>query len=315
MKPRYDWKNLSPRSRSGRREERARAEQEFTIDLKLYTEVLWRHRLLVGVGLAVALALALLSVVRLSSDGLAYRKAETWSNASVLVLSQESFPEGRSALPPNTDPSRFAAIVDQYAALATSDAVIASLKRQGLLEPDAGGTEAPPIVATAVPSTVTGTATPLLRLTAAAESPAAATRLVIRATDTFINFVKTRQQDAGIPKDQRVELQILTRAGVPELIGPRKKTTPIFILLAGLTIVVAAAFIRDNMQRDDDAKRGVLPYQLEAAPVLDSLETPEADAPAPDPVFRGDRADRPADADPADVASVTIPRRSSGSSR
>ena len=171
-----------------------------------------------------------------------------------------------------------------------------------------------------MPSTVTGTATPLLRLTAVAESPAAATRLVIRATDTFINLVKTRQQHAGIPKNQRVELDILTRAGVPELIGPRKKTTPIFILLAGLTIVVAAAFIRDNMQRDDDAKRGVPPYQLEAAPVLDpvldSLETLEADAPAPDPVFRRDEAARLAEADhAADVASVTLPRRSSGSSR
>lgn len=273
-----------------------------------------------GVGIAVALALAFLSQVRVSSDGFAYRKAETWSNASVLVLSQESFPEGRSALPPNTDPNRFSAVVDQYAALATSDAVIASLKRQGLLEPDAGTTAAPPIAAAAVPSTVTGTATPLLRLTAVAETPAAATRLVIRATDTFIDFVKTRQQNAGIRENQRVELQILTRAGVPELVGPRKKTTPIFILLAGLTIVVAAAFIRDNMQRDDDdAKRGGPPYQLEAAPVFDPVlgprETPEADAPAPNPVFRGDQADRPAEADPADLASVTIPRRSSRSYR
>jgi hypothetical protein len=167
-----------------------------------------------------------------------------------------------------------------------------------------------------VPSSVTGSATPLLKLTAVAESPAEATRLVIRTTDTFINFVKSRQQDAGIPENQRVRLEIVTRAGVPELIGPRKKTTPIFILLAGLTIVVAAAFIRDNMQRDDDLKRGVPPYQLEAAPILDPFETPEADAPAANPVFPGDPAARPAEADPAaDVASVTLPRRSSGSSR
>jgi hypothetical protein len=281
----------------------------------VYAEVLWRHRLLVAIGLVGALALAFLSVARVSSDGFAYRKPETWSNASVLVLSQESFPEGRSALPPNTDPSRFATIVDQYAALATSDDVIASLKKQGLLEPGAAEIEELPIAATAVPSSVTGSATPLLKLTAVAESPAEATRLVIRTTDTFINFVKSRQQDAGIPENQRVRLEIVTRAGVPELIGPRKKTTPIFILLAGLTIVVAAAFIRDNMQRDDDLKRGVPPYQLEEAPILDPLETPEADARAPDPVFPGDQAARPADADPADVASVTLPRRSSGSSR
>jgi hypothetical protein len=250
--------------------------------------------------------------VRVSSDGLAYRKAETWSNSSVLVLSQESFPEGRSAVPPNTEPGWFAALVDQYAALATSDQVIASLKRQGVLEPGAGAREGLPIAATAVPSVVTGAATPLLRLTAAAESPAAATRLVIRATDTFINFVRSRQEAAGIPENQRVALRILTRAGVPELTGPRKQTTPIFILLAGLTIVVAAAFIRDNMQRDP-------PYQLEAAPVVDpvvgAFETPEADTPAPDPVFRGDQAAPAAEADTAaDVGSVTIRRRSSGSS-
>jgi hypothetical protein len=260
-------------------------------------------------------ALAFFSQVRVSSDGLAYRKAETWSNSSVLVLSQESFPEGRSAVPPNTEPGWFAALVDQYAALATSDQVIASLKRQRVLEPGAGAREGLPIAATAVPSAVTGAATPLLRLTADAESPAAATRLVIRATDTFINFVRSRQEAAGIPEDQRVALRILTRAGVPELTGPRKKTTPIFILLAGLTIVVVAAFIRENMQRDGDVKRRDPPYQLEAAPVVGALETPEADTPAPDPVFRGDQAAPAAEADTAaDGGSVTIRRRSSGSS-
>jgi hypothetical protein len=257
--------------------------------------------------------------VRVSSDGLAYRTPEIWSNSSVLVLSQASFPEGRSAVPPNTQPGWFAALVDQYAALATSDQVIASLKRQGVLAPDAGARAALPFAATAVPSAVTGATTPLLRLTAAAESPAAATRLVIRATDTFINVVRSRQKAAGIPEDQRVALRILTRAGVPELTGPRKKTRPIFILLAGLMVVVAAAFIRDNMQRDDDVKRGDPPYQLEAAPVVDpvvgAVETREADTPAPDPVYRGDQAAAAAEADTAaDVGSVTTRRRASGSS-
>jgi capsular polysaccharide biosynthesis protein len=285
------------------------------MDLRVFAEVLWRHRVLVAIGLVAALALAFLSVVRVSSDGLAYRKPEIWSNASVLVLSQKSFPEGSSSLPPNTDPNRFATIVDQYAALATSDEVIASLKRQGLLKPDAGETADLPITATAVPSVLTGAATPLLKLSAVAESPTAATRLAIRATDTFIKFVKARQEHAGIPQHKRIQLEILTRAGVPQLIGPRKKTTPIFIFVACLTIVVAAAFIRDNMRRDNDAERGVPPIQLEAAP-LDSLERPEADAPAPNPVFRGDRAAGPGAADPAaDVPSVIRPRQSSGSSR
>jgi hypothetical protein len=253
--------------------------------------------------------------VRVSSDGFAYRKSETWSNKSVLNLSQKNFPEG-STLPRNTEPGRFATLVDQYVALATSDEVIAALKKQGLVEPQAGETAPLPIAAAAVPSAVTGAATPLLELTAVGETPAAATRLAVRTTDTFINVVKARQQRAQIPENKQVRLEIVTRAGVPQVLVPRKMTTPMFILLAGITLVVAAAFIRDNMKRDDDSKRGGPPYQLEAAPNLDALETRQADAPAPGPVFGDDQTAQPAEADLApDGGSVTLRRRSSGSSR
>jgi capsular polysaccharide biosynthesis protein len=287
------------------------------MDLKLYTEVLGRHRLLLGVGVAFALALAFLSVVRVSSDGLAYRQGETWSNTSVLALSQKNFPEGSAVSPESADPARFSQIVDQYAALVSSDEVVASLKRQGLLEPHAGETRNLPFAATAVPSAVTGAPTALLKVTAIGKSPAAATRLVTRTTDTFINVVKSRQETAGIPENRRVGLEILTRAGVPKLIGPRKKTTPMFILFAVLTIVVVAIFIRDNMQRADQVEPGVPPHQLEAAPDLDHVDRSERDAPAaPDPVFRREGAGRPAEGEPrAEAGSVTIPRRSSGSSR
>ena len=86
-----------------------------------------------------------------------------------------------------------------------------------------------------------------------------------------------------------------------------------FILLAGIALVVAAAFIRDNMKRGDDSKRGGPPYQLEAAPNLD--ETREADAPAPGPVFGDDQATRLAEADFAVDGGSMMFRRSSGSSR
>jgi hypothetical protein len=76
---------------------------------------------------------------------------------------------------------------------------------------------------------------------------------------------------------------------------------------------VAAAFIRDNMKRNDDSMQGGAPYQLEAAPSLDPHETREADAPAPDLVFGDDQAARPAEAGlAADGGPLTIHRRSSG---
>jgi hypothetical protein len=161
-----------------------------------------------------------------------------------------------------------------------------------------------------VPSTVTGAATPLLKISAEAPSPAAATTLAIRATDTFIGFVRARQVAAKIPENQRIELTIVTRAGVPELTGPRGKTTPIIIFLAVLTIVVAAVFIRDNMQRERDDRL----YQLEAARVLDPLQnTRETGAPPePDPVPAA-RAAEPDSA--ADAGSAMRTRWSSRSSR
>ena len=285
-------RTFSPRSRRAVEEERARAGQEFTIDLKLYTEVLWRHRLLVGVGLAVALALAFLSHVRVSSDGLADRKQETWSNASVLVLSQESFPEGRSVLPPNTDPSRFAAIADQYAALATSDAVVASLKKQGLLKPDGGNSGAPD-------RSDRGAVHRDRRSDASARADGGCRNAgrSDEAGDPGDGHVHQFRKDAsagrGDPESSAGSAQDPDQGQCAGTHRTAEKDDPIFILLAGLTFVVAAAFIRDNMQRNDDLKRKRVgpPYQLEAAPVLDPLETPEADA--PDPVFRGTRPGPP----------------------
>jgi capsular polysaccharide biosynthesis protein len=203
----------------------------------------------VAIGCTLALALALLSYVRVSADGLSYRKPEIWSNEATLLLSDSSQPQWRSKLPPTVDPNRFTALVDQYAALATSDAVIRSLQTQGLISSRAEGGKIAAVAATAVPSAINGATTPLLKITGTATSPAEATLLTTRATDTFIAVAKERQATAGIPVNQRVELRIVNRSGVPKLVGPRSKTTFIIILLAGLTATITAAFVRDNMER------------------------------------------------------------------
>lgn len=264
--------------------------------------------MLVAFGLGLTLALAFSSYVRISGDGLSYRKPEIWSNSSLIVLSQASFPEGRTNLPPNAQPDRFSGLADQYAALATSDAVIRSLKQQHLLKADAGEKKEPPISATAVSSTVTGAATPLVQLTAEAKTPRGATRLAIRATATFIRFVRSWQVAANIPVAQRIELRVVRSAGVPKLTKPRSKTTPIIIFLGGITLVVAAAFIRENLRRGRTSR----PYSLEAAAVpasdrvLDALRrTDDAD----NETHPGREADGT-----SDVGSVTQARWSSGSS-
>jgi hypothetical protein len=228
---------------------------EFTIDLGLYIGVLRRHRLLVAVGCAVALALALLSYVRVSADGLAYRNPEIWSNVATLGLTTPDSPEWRWTIPPTAQSQPLSGLVDQYAAYATSDPVIRALQKQRLLPMRAAKSAGGAITATAVPSALNGQPTPMLSITGMSTSPVEATRLTIAATDAFINYARARQDAAKIPENQRIELRIIKRVSVPTLTAPRSKTPLIIVLLAGLSATVAAAFVRDNMQRSRRKQR------------------------------------------------------------
>ena len=148
-------------------------------------------------------------------------------------------------------PQPLTGLVDQYAAYATSDAVIGSLQKQGLLprerrdEPRSGRDQRE-------------------RRALAAQRPAHSPaddhgdgHITGRGDeadnrgrpDAFIDYARSRQKAEKIPKSQRVELRIVKRASVPTLTVPRSKTNFIIILLAGLTATVAAAFVRDNLQR------------------------------------------------------------------
>ena len=228
-------------------------------------------------GFVIALALALLSYVRVSADGLTYRNPEVWSNEATLQLSDPSHPELRSKLPPLTDPNRFTSLADQYAEFATGDAVIASLKKQRLLGRRGNTSGIAAVTASSVASPINGSITPLLKITGVGATPFEATRLTLGATRTFIAVAKARQAAAKIPENQRVELRIVKRSGVPKLVGPRSKTTFIIVLLAGLTLTVAAAFIRENLGKVKDQPEPALALDRigrEAAPV--SLTGPEA---------------------------------------
>lgn len=54
------------------------------MDLRLYADVVLRRRALVAWGLALAVALALLTVARVGPDGIGYRQSEEWSSTGRL---------------------------------------------------------------------------------------------------------------------------------------------------------------------------------------------------------------------------------------
>ena len=81
------------RSMNGDRSSRARRATE--MDFRLYARVLWRFRLLVACRVPARHVLALLSVVRVSSDGLTLPQTELWSSTARLGVTQSGFPWGR----------------------------------------------------------------------------------------------------------------------------------------------------------------------------------------------------------------------------
>ena len=211
---------------------------------------------MVIVGVVLTVALAVLSVVRVSPSGISYRSPETWSNQATLVLTQEGAPELRSVLPSRpggfstslADTGRFASLIDVYATLATSDAVVGQLKRRGLLTEDDFKGGALPITAAAVPSTVNA-ATPMMTITATSLTGPKATKLTLAATKVFLDVLNARQFAAHIPVRDRIQVRVVKSAEAPRLVDPRSKAVPILVFLGGLIATVAVVFTRHNLAR------------------------------------------------------------------
>jgi hypothetical protein len=274
----------------------------------------------VYVGVALTLALVVLSYVRVSPSGIGYRSPETWSNQATLVLTQAGAPELRSVLPTTApggssslaDTSRFAGLIDVYAALATSDPVIQVLRHRGLVDAKDMANGASPITAAAVVSTVGGGTTPMMTLMATAPSAQKATELTVGATRAFLNYVETRQAAAGIPAKDRIEIRVVKSAEVPNLLKPRSKALPILVLLAGLIATAAVAFIRDNMDRR--ARALTLSAASRREPANDPsvgaahARTPLGPVPGPDPTAARETADSSADAAQRRPTLGSVPR-------
>ena len=226
------------------------------------------------IGLAAALLLTVLSVVRVSPSGISYRSTQTWSNQATLVLTQKGAPELRSVLPSSpsgssslADTSRFAGLIDVYATMATSDPVMQVLKRRGLIDAQNLVSGANPITATPIVSTVGGGTTPMMTLTAIAPTAVKATKRTIGATQAFLHYVEVRQADANIPAEDRIEIRVVKSADVPQLVKPRSKAIPMLVLLSGLIATAAVVFTRDSKSRRERAQAPSLSATARGEPV------------------------------------------------
>jgi len=225
------------------------------MDLRLYGRVIWRFRLVILLGLVLAVLLALLSYVRVSFKGgspsFTYRQAEAWqSNTRLLVTGGKGFPQGRaySSTPPPTasSPSNGLTTVDftglavYYQQLANSDAVHRILAHDKSLHGS--------MVATYDVDSTTKSPLPVLIISGVAATPAMAQRISAGGAAAFDTYLNRRARAAGIPPKQRVKLTVLNAPLGAELITKRKKTVPLVVFLTVMIATIGLAFVLENLR-------------------------------------------------------------------
>ena len=236
------------------------------MDLRLYFRVLWRFRLLVGLGLLLALALGFLSYFRLTFDGgaptVTYRETEVWQSGASLLVTESGFPEGyrspqteftpvspKKAKPAPTattpevprfgDPSRFNALAALYANFVPTAPVRRIMKRGG------------PINGSASAVVRAGRAEgllPIIDVTGVSTTPQAALSVATRAVKALREYIELEQARNNIPARQRVIIEQITNPTAPELAQGRKLTRPVFVFVAVLIAVMGLAFILENLR-------------------------------------------------------------------
>ena len=220
------------------------------MDLIAYWSVLRRRRLIMVVGLNVAAALALISVMKISSSGLAWRSPPVYKASTTLEVTQPGSPFARSTLnefepvpggppaPKFADPSRMEYLASYYARTAESDAIVKRVKRS--FDTTKAKWGATPLTG------ADGRALPFIEIGALEMSPAKAVALANAVSLALRESLTTNQRRTQITGEDRVQLQVSREAEKAEVFQGIRMTRPIMLFLLVSIFTVVIAFVVDN---------------------------------------------------------------------
>jgi hypothetical protein len=225
------------------------------MDFKLYMRVMWRFKLLVGVGFVLAVFLAALSMVKISSSGVTYRQSQLWETTTRLLVTQSGFPEGRlyaqrpvqpgqdtpssaDGTAPVADPGRFNTLALLYADLATSDPVLQLMEKSGPVDGK--------IDAISLRDDQSGYLLPLIDVTTIAATPGEAMSLAQRNARALNTYITQRQVQSHVPEADRAILQTILEPKHALLFRGRSKTMPIVVFLVVMLAITGLAFLLEN---------------------------------------------------------------------
>jgi hypothetical protein len=231
------------------------------VDLELYLRVIWRFRVLVAVGLVLAVVLAVLSTARISfahgKPELSYRQSETYEANTILLVTQKGSawgapatsatgPAGQTGAASLADPSDFSGLATFWAQLVSSDRVQAMIASQ-LPASERRKVQVQAAASLPDPSVYNGVL-PFIAIQGLAGNPKTAIDASLVGAHVFTRYVATQQAHAGIRPNARVVLSLVQRAAQVKLVVPRKKTVPIAVFLTIMIATLGAAFVLENLR-------------------------------------------------------------------
>ena len=190
----------------------------------------------------------LLSLVRVSGDGMVLRNPPIYQARSELLVTQAGFPLGRAAPPDyqQADAARMEYLAGLYAELAKSETVRTVIEGDGTRLPLSRAS----YDVTQLITPISQRSLPLIEVVGLSTSAGGAMAISNRVATGLQRYILVNQDRGRIPTTERVDLRIVTRADQAEVLQGVKMTTALTIFLLGLVVTLACAFARDNVKRN-----------------------------------------------------------------
>jgi hypothetical protein len=233
------------------------------MDLRRNLAVIWRFRLIVGLGVIFATVFAMLAAFKPSTDGLEWRSSQKWTSTSTLFVTQTGFPWGRVTLPepvlpgavgPDTQPEeedndgkgkrefaapeRFVDLALLYSYLANSTEV-----RQ-MIKPRPTGAK---VLINSILNPGTGSGLPLLNIEVTSASPEFAQRVNGGTIDALRRYLESQQDEWKIPSEQRVRIQTLNPPSRAQLTEGRSYMTAVIAFVLAIALTLGLVYLLENL--------------------------------------------------------------------
>ena len=243
------------------------------MDVLLFGRVLWRFKFVVLGGFVLAVALAVLTVVKIDTAHgapfIAKRTAPLYSSSATLLITQSGFPWGSAVQGYTTSPSagpvangdlsRLTSLANLYVQLANSDIIRTLVAKK-----------APSTLALfasqnySISPSFYSTPLPIVTLTATSRTGALAVADAQASANVLKTYLRQQQNAAGIDSSKRVVVQELQAPKKAVVVNTTKKTLPAVVFLTIMLAVLGLVFVLENMR-----PRVAVSSVSEAEPLLD----------------------------------------------